>query len=481
MSRYRLMLVIIAAAGSTMIAAAATAQEMTLDPFPTSIETREGVVAVSFVEFATIPDVNGTAPRMMHFVDEPTTRRMFVSLMTGQLYSLSYDGKQVKPYLDINAPEWKVGVQSNGAERGVQSFTFHPQFNQRGTPGFGKLYTYVDTTDVTQKADFMTPGTKRTHDTVLLEWTAKDPAAAAYDGAAPRELFRAAQPFGNHNGGQIAFNPLAKPGTAEFGLLYVGLADGGSGGDPLKVAQNLSSAFGKILRIDPLGKNSATGRYGIPASNPFVKEPKPGSLGEIYAYGVRNPQRFSWDSKTGRLFVADIGQNAVEEISPVTAAANLGWNVFEGSFPYDAKGGVDPTRQRDAPGLTWPVVEYDHRDALFQRAAITGVCIYRQTAIPQLQNLMLFGDNPSGQIFYVHADKLPDGGQAAVRQVLLNDRGTRKTLLQLIAEKNKSQGKEPAARADLRFGEGPQGQIFILNKRDGVIRLLVPDAAAPKH
>ena len=174
------------------------------------------------------------------------------------------------------------------------------------------------------------------------------------------------------------------------------------------------------------------------------------------------------------MFLADIGQNAVEEISPVTAGANLGWNKWEASFPY-VNGQVDPSKSRGEPGLTWPVVEYDHRDPLFQRAAITGVCIYRQTAIAQLQHLMLFGDNPSGQIFYVDADKLPDGGQSAIRQLLLNDKGTRKTLLQLIQEKNKQQGKELAGRADLRFGEGPQGQIFILNKRDGVIRLLVPD------
>ncbi len=459
-----------------MISGPAGRQELTVDPFPAPIETSQDVIAVNFVEFATIPDVAGAAPRMMHFADEPGTKRMFVSVMTGVLYSLSYDGKVVAPYLDINAANWNVQVQSGGAERGVQSFAFHPQFNQSGAPGFGKFYTYTDTANMTPKADFVSPGPKRTHDTVLLEWTAKTPTAAAYDGGAPRELFRAAHPFGNHNGGQIGFNPLAKAGTPEFGLLYVGFADGGSGGDPFNVAQNLSSAFGKILRIDPLGKNSANGQYGIPPGNPFVKNAKPDVLGEIYAYGVRNPQRFSWDAKTGRLFVADIGQNAVEEISEVTAGANLGWNKWEASFPY-VKGQVDPSRQRDEAGLTWPVVEFDHRDPLFQRAAVTGVVVYRQTAIRQLQNLLIFGDNPSGQIFYVNADKLPNGGQAAIRQILFNDKGTRKTLLQLIVEKNTAQGKEPAARADLRFGEGPQGQVFVLNKRDGVIRLLVPDGA----
>lgn len=464
---------ILAFAGAMSIAASAAARQTTLDPFSTPIETTQGVIAVNFVEFATIPDVNGEAPRMMHFVDEPGTRRLVVSLMTGALYTLSYDGKVVTLYLDVNAPAWNVQVQSNGFERGIQSFAFHPQFNQRGTPGYGKFYTYTDTSNVTPKPDFVTAGTKRTHDTVLLEWTAKNPAAATYDGDGPRELLRAAQPFPNHNGGQIGFNRLAAPGSPEFGLLYVGLGDGGAGGDTLNVAQNLSQAFGKILRIDPLGKDSANGRYGIPPSNPFVKDGKPDTLKEIYAYGVRNPQRFSWDPKTGRLFVADIGQNAVEEISPVTAGANLGWNRWEASFPY-VKGEVDPTRQRDEPGLTWPVVEYDHRDLLFQRAAITGVIICRQSAIKPLLNKMIFGDNPSGQIFYVDADNLPNGGQAAIRQILFNDKGARKTLLQLIVEKNAEQKKEPAGRADLRFGEGPNGQIFVLNKRDGVIRLLVP-------
>ncbi len=456
-----------------MVATSAAAQQLTVDPFPTPIETTQGVVAVKFVEFATIPDVKGEAPRLMHLVDEPGTKRLFVSVMTGALYSLSYDGKAVTEYLDLTAPAWNVAVQASGAEQGIQSFAFHPQFNQRGTPGYGKFYTYTDSSNTTPKPDFVTPGPKRTQDTVLLEWTAKNPAAATYDGAAPREVLRVAQPFGNHNGGQIGFNPLAAPRSAEFGLLYVGLGDGGSGGDPFNVSQNLSQAFGKILRIDPLGKNSANGQYGIPAGNPFVKK-GPDALGEIYASGVRNPQRFSWDAKTGRLFVADIGQNAVEEISPVTAGANLGWNTWEASFPY-VKGQVDTTRQRDEPGLTWPIVEYDHRDPLFQRAAITGLIIYRQNAIRQLRNLMIFGDNPSGQIFYVDADKLPNGGQAAIRQVLFNDNGTRKTLLQLIGETNAKQKKEPAGRADLRFGEGPRGQVFVLNKRDGIIRLFVPD------
>jgi glucose/arabinose dehydrogenase len=255
----------------------------------------------------------------------------------------------------------------------------------------------------------------------------------------------------------------------------MGFADGGSGGDPLKNAQKLDSAFGKIFRIDPMGTNSANGRYGIPASNPFVKAGN-GALGEIYAYGVRNPQRLFWDRKNGNMFMSDIGQNIVEEISPVTAGANLGWNDWEGSYRYLGRDGVSMESPRGDPKVTYPIVEYGQLDPLFQpSSAAIGGLVYRANKIKQLSNLLLFGDNPSGEIFYVSADNLPKGGQSAIRRVLFNDKGTNKTLLQLIKEKNAAQGKPPATRADLRFGEGNNGQIYILNKRDGTIRLLVPD------
>jgi len=462
------------AAMAALAAAPAHAQTST-NPFATPIEATNGVISVNFTEFAVIPDAaGGEAPRLMHLVDEPGTRTLFVSTMRGAIYSVSYDGKKVIEYLDINAPSWNIGVQFQGNERGFQSFAFHPQFAQQGTRGYGKFYTYLDTTNVTAAPDF-TPGegTKRTHDTVLLEWTAKNPAAPAYDGGPPKELFRVAQPFANHNAGEVAFNPLTPANSPEFGLLYVGSADGGSGGDPLNLSQNLASIFGKILRIDPLGANSANGKYGIPAGNPFVTDNKPETLGEIFAYGVRNPQRFSWDSKDGRMYVADIGQNIVEEISPVTIGANLGWNKWEGSYKYVSRQ-VDLSAPRSEAGMTWPIAEFDHTDPLVTRAAITGVYVYRETAIKPLQNLLIFGDNPSGEIFYLHADKLPNGGQDQIRRIMFNDKGTSKTLLQLIREKNAAQGKPAAARADLRLGRGPRGQIFVLNKRDGIVRVFVP-------
>jgi hypothetical protein len=447
----------------------------TNDPFPTPIPATDGVVKVKFREFAVLPDVNGEAARTMCMVDEPGTKRLFVSDMRGILYAVGYDGKTVAQYLDLRDAKWNVNVQSQGRERGFQSFAFHPQFGRQGTPGFGKFYTYTDTTDTAATPDFTPGGGKRTHDTVLLEWTAKTPGAASYDGAAPRELMRFEQPFANHNGGHMTFNPLASPREAEAGWLYVGVADGGSGGDPLNLAQNLNSAFGKILRIDPLGKNSANGKYGIPPSNPFANDNKSDTLAEIYAYGVRNPQRLFWDPKTGRMFMSDIGQNIVEEISPVTPGANLGWNVWEGSYRYVNRF-VSTEKLRSDGSVTYPIVEYGQLDPLLlgNSAAIGGL-VYRESAIRQLAGLLLFGDNPSGEIFYIHVDKPPaNGGQDAIRRVLLDDAGQAKTLLQVVKEKNEQQGKKPATRVDLRFGLGPDGQVFLLNKADGVIRLLVP-------
>ena len=445
----------------------------TNDPFPAPIPERDSVIRVNVREFATLPDIDGVAARMMNLEDEPGTKRLFVSDMRGPLYSVSYDGATVRLYVDTNDPKWGVPVQSQGRERGFQSFAMHPQFAQAGTPGFGKFYTYSDTSNMTPEPDFTSPGVKPTHDTVLLEWTAKTPTAEAYDGGPPRELFRMRQPFANHNAGDLSFHPLAKPGSPEFGLLYVGVADGGSGGDPMNLSQNLGSAFGKIFRIDPLGSNSRNKKYGIPASNPFVKTKD--ALGEVYALGVRNPQRFAWDPRNGNMFVADIGQNIVEEVSPVSAGANLGWNTWEGSYRFISRQAVSAEKPRSDPAMTYPVAEYGQIDPLLQnQSAASGLIVYRGKEIPQLSNRLIFTDMPSGEIFYVSADKLPPGGQDPIRRVMIGTEGDFKTVLQVIQAKNQQQGKKPATRADLRISAGPANQIFLLNKGDGVIRVLAP-------
>jgi hypothetical protein len=459
---------------ATLAAACVLAQsaQTTNDPFPQPIAATQDVVRVNYVEYAQLPMDNG-APRMMLLTAEPGGRRLFVNDMRGPLYAIADGGKRVALYININDPKWGVSVQSQGSERGFQSFAFHPQFNQPGSRGFGKFYTYADTTNTTPSPDFSPAGGNGTHDTVLLEWTTKTPGAAAYDGGLPRELIRMRQPYANHNAGHLAFHSFAGPNSPEYGLLYMGVADGGSGGDPLEMSQNLASVFGKVLRIDPLGNNSANKKYGIPAANPFVDDNNPATLGEIYAYGVRNPQRFGWDSRNGSMYLADIGQNIVEEISPVTRGANLGWNDWEGSFAFVSRQGVSMEKQRGDAKMTYPVVEYSHSDPLLLgNAAVTGVVVYRGSQIPQLANLVLFGDNPSGEMFYFSADKVPNGGQDPIRRVMLTDKGTAKTLLGVIRDRANAAGTRQPPRADLRFGNGPDDQVFLLNKQDGVVRLL---------
>jgi glucose/arabinose dehydrogenase len=249
-------------------------------------------------------------------------------------------------------------------------------------------------------------------------------------------------------------------------MIYVGVADGGSGCDPMNMAQNLGSIFGKILRIDPLGSNSANGEYGIPADNPFVG--RAGALGEIYAYGTRNPQKFAWDATNGNLFMADIGQNTVEKLTLVPRGANLGWNVWEGSFRYAGRGGVETANQRGDGSVTFPVAEYGQPDPLLQgQSAAVGVHVYRANQIGPISNMVLWGDNPSGEIWAVPADNLPNGGQDSIRRVLFSDGGEAKNLVELI------QKTVPGAnQADMRMGSGPNGSVFVLNKQDGVVRRL---------
>ena len=459
---------------AVLMSAAPVCAQTSNDPFSQPIGAVEGVIRVGFTEFASIPDMEGAPARMTLLVDEPGTSRMFVNDMRGPLYTVSYDGGTVTRYVDIDDSRWGISVNSRGNERGLQSFALHPQFGEPGSPGFGRFYTWADTDNTSPTPDFTPGGDGDSHDTVLHEWIARDPSAATYDGDPPRELARFQQPYGNHNGGQLGFNPTASPGDADFGMLYVGVADGGSGGDPLDLAQNLGSAFGKIFRLDPLGSNSANGQYGIPADNPFAGDGNAGTLGEIYAYGVRNPQRFAWDPQNGNMFLADIGQNIIEELSMVTSGANLGWNDWEGSFRFISRAEVSLDNQRGDPAVTYPVAEYGQQDALLQgQSAATGVHVYRANAIPQLANMVLWGDNPSGEVFYTPADQIPNGGQDAFGRVLFNDDGEAKTLLQLIQGKNAQQGRDRARRADLRFGSGPEGRVFLLNKRDGTIRMLV--------
>lgn len=449
--------------------APALACQTTDAPVPTTLPV-DGALVVGVELFATLPDVDGEPARMMDMEWEPSTGRYFVNGMRGPIWSVDADGTTVVEYVDIDAEAWGVGVESGGRERGFQNFAFHPDFGREGSPGFGRFYTWTDTERTDPVEDYGPATDDETHHTVLLEWRALDPSAATYDGGPPRELLRIRQPYGNHNAGDAAFRSVG-PDDPDYGLLYVGVADGGSGGDPQDLAQNRASIFGKIIRIDPLGTNGPNGRYGVPDDNPFVAEA--GTLPEIWALGLRNPQRFGWDPATGAMYVADIGQNTVEEVSPVPRGANLGWNVWEGSYRYVGRQGVEASAPRSDPSMVYPVAEWNHGDPLLiGRTASTGVVVQRSSRIPGLDGQVLIGDFPSGEIFVFGADDPPAGGTAGLRRVLLDPGSGATTFLALVRARNGEQGRDPASRTDLRFAGGPDGRVFLLNKHDGVIREL---------
>ena len=254
-------------------------------------------------------------------------------------------------------------VSTGGWEEGLLSIAFHPRFRDNG-------YYYVY---------YSAAWARRS---VISRFTAT-PARTATGRGSERVLLEVEQPFANHNGGQLAFGP--------DGYLYIGLGDGGSGGDPHRNGQNPRTLLGSILRID-VDREGPGRAYAIPPDNPFAG----GTLGrrpEIWAYGLRNPWRFSFDRLTGELYAADVGQNAVEEIDLIAKGANYGWNVMEGTRCYE------PSRGCARVGLTPPIAEYGHG----RGQSITGGYVYRGSALPGLRGRYVFGDFSSGSIWSVPA------------------------------------------------------------------------------
>ncbi len=255
-------------------------------------------------------------------------------------------------------------VDSRSPEKGLLGFALHPDYQHNG-------FFYVNYTDQ--------------NSTVIARYQADpgDPNRALP--SSEKIILTFPQPYANHNGGQLAFGP--------DGYLYIGSGDGGAAGDPQNNAQNLGNLLGKILRIDV--DRSADGMaYAIPPDNPFFAN-KQGFREEIYAYGLRNPWRFSFDQVRGWLWAADVGQNKVEEIDIIHKGANYGWNRMEGSLFYPSTASFDTT------GFTMPVWEYQHP----QGNSITGGYVYYGKSAPSLNGWYVFGDFVTGMVWAVRLDE----------------------------------------------------------------------------
>jgi glucose/arabinose dehydrogenase len=326
-------------------------------------------------------------------------RRVMVVEKAGRIRVVRGGKKLATPFLDLS------GEVSTGGEQGLFSMAFAPDY------ATSKRF-YVDFTD-------------RSGDTRIQEFTAAS--ADQADKGSRRELLKIDQPESNHNGGQLEFGP--------DGHLYIGMGDGGGAGDQHGSrgnGQSLGTLLGKILRISP--RPSGGQPYGIPSSNPFRS--RAGARPEIYAYGLRNPWRFSFDRRTGDLAIADVGQNAVEEIDFArrgkARGRNFGWRVWEGSSRF--AGGT-------APGAVFPVLTKTH-DAGW--CSITGGYVIRDPALPSLAGRYVYGDYCQGTLRVARL-KLPR------------------------AERDRSLGLHVSNLTS--FGEDARGRVYVMSQGGGLWRL----------
>ena len=332
--------------------------------------------------------------------------RLFITLQDGQV--VIWDGTRIlpTPFLDIRE------LTSKGGERGLLSIAFHPQYATNG-------FFFVNYTN--------TSG----HTVIARYRVSADPDRA--DTTSAKTILVIEQPFANHNGGQLQFGP--------DDYLYVGMGDGGSGGDPGNRAQNLANLLGKMLRIDVNGDT-----YSSPADNPFVNTPN--VRPEIWSYGLRNPWRFSFDRVTGDLWIADVGQGDWEEVNYQPAASiggeNYGWRRMEGTHCFIPSSGCN------TGNLVLPVIEYDHSGGA---CSVTGGYVYRGASSPRLNGTFIYGDYCNGKIW----GATPSGSTVTVKDLL--DTGF------LIST----------------FGEDVNGELYVADHRGSVYRLFDARPLNPKR
>jgi len=332
---------------------------------------------------------------------DDTSGLIFITEQRGVISAFSANNsQQAHIFLDITGR-----VSRGGNEEGLLGLAFDPDYRENGY-----FYVYYSAADPRRS--------------VLSRFSLGQENTDVGDPQSEVIIMEVAQPFSNHNGGQLAFGP--------DGYLYIGLGDGGGSGDPQGNGQNLGTVLGSILRIDVSGL-SAPGDYEIPADNPFVDTA--GARAEIWAFGLRNPWRFSFDSETGLLWTGDVGQNLWEEIDIIAKGANYGWNIMEGFHCYSPSTGCDQS------GLTLPLFEYDHS----QGCSVTGGYVYRGDQIPSLQGYYIYGDYCSGNIW-----ALAYNGSVVTENTLLAESGLSIT----------------------SFSEDLAGNLYILDRQGGIYTLV---------
>ena len=425
------------------------------NPIPEVIQTSDLAVDVQYV--TQVPASSDQMPRtrITKLDYQPGTGDLFIVDLRGKLYKI--ENGQPKVYLDLAAQRPKLVLQP-GIASGFGSFAFHPEFQKNGI-----LYTtHAEYPIVGNKADFTYADTVPVMlQWVLTEWKG-DPKSFPFIGKG-REIFRINMPTAIHGMQEIAFRPTAKPGDDDYGLLYIGIGDGGSKeiGSPL-VSQYPSRVWGSIIRIDPQGHNGRNGKYGIPPNNPFSKGDSTKVAREVYAWGFRNPHRISW-TKSNQLMSVNIGEHAIEALNMILPGHFYGWPLREGTFEeqfFNDMGKVYPLPPNDSIyHVTYPVAQLDHDEA----TAICGGFEYQGNTVPQLKGKFVFGDIGTGKLFFVNMKDLKLGKQATIQKWNITMNGEPTTLAKLCGSN----------RVDMRFGMDSKGELYILTKADGKVYKLV--------
>ena len=446
-----------------------TTSEPLLNPLPDPVRSSLGI---EITELAQLPESHTTPAtqdqrlvrynRITHLDELPDgSGRLMVPDNNGTLYLVDKATGEHTAYLDVRQEFLDNFHNSAGLGTGLGAAEFHPDFAENGL--FYTVHTEAGTALTEDTPDFPGFGSTGFH-SVVTEWHATDPTADTFEGTS-REIMRV--PFNGrvHTVQQIAFNPTVAEGDADYGNLYILAGDGGNGvgnGNP----QDLATPQGKILRIDPLGRDSANGRYGIPEDNPFLDTA--GALPEIYAVGMRDPHRISWDPEGDHaMYLGHIGEWQVESIYEVRPGDNFGWSLREGPFVADNRQ-IYPLPADDAEnGFTYPVAAYDHNRDPGQTGdagvANNGGFVYRGD-IPELQGRYLFTDLVRGWVLSTQADEMVrnDGDLedlATIEHLRVFVDGQETTFQDLVGD----------ARVDLRFGSDADGELYLIAKANGKI------------
>jgi hypothetical protein len=484
--------------GAVLIIAA----QITSNPIPAPIEKRG--LAVEIKDVLRLPDTRASLSAdqdvspagwaRIQFVRDLPDGRRFVNDARGFLYLLDSNNQ---PHVYANLKEVFPKAVYNRLESGFIGFVFHPEFARNGL-----FYTiHAEYAQGNPKTpDFIPPGFALkdvTYHNIITEWHATNPAANVFQGTR-RELLREAHVVMNltHPMGAVEFNPTAKPGDTDYGLLYTSGSDHGfsNGGGPNASnpveTQRLDSIITAILRFDPrspkmTGGVKGLGDYTIPMANKFASDGDPNTLGEIYAYGFRNAHRLSWDTD-GTMFASDIGMDNVEEINIVHNGGNYGWMKREGIWQNGRwLGGAlnqlfplseDILSGRVKDGLIYPVAMYDHDEG---RSVTDGFAYHGRSAA--LRGKFVFGDIQRGRLFasdLAELKRADDGIPQTVAkieeiQLYVRDSNGTRTNVSLQELIDKTMGMS-ISRADLHIAQTRDRELLITSRQDGMIRTLVP-------